>query len=104
MIKLSFLFPHAGCLDYGIEFNGFNLEDDLVLSTLTWKKCQSFCQENYSCQFWTFLQNEGKCFLKNENAFQGREENIAAISGSQVCSCENYFHKLKKNVFNVQAL
>ena len=44
--------------------------------------CKKKCVEEKECYIWTY--KEGTCYLKNENTFEGRGDNV--ISGMKYCN------------------
>ena len=69
------------CYDYQIDYIGNDLKNFRVGSV--WE-CQKACQDEQSCQFWTFLK-PNHCWLKDSKTIaSGKNENL--ISGPKRCS------------------
>ncbi|KAL8429804.1 hypothetical protein ACSSS7_006327 [Eimeria intestinalis] len=47
--------------------------------------CQQLCQGFNNCFYFTFVESEAACYLKDQNAEEGREYNINTFSGARDC-------------------
>ena len=84
------------CFFYSIEYIG----DDPRKPTITKSalKCQEFCQEHSTCQFFTFESDSTieNCKLKKDDtkrqiSFKDKTASNLVISGPQYCQNRNYY-------------
>ena len=72
------------CVEYGIDYSGYDI--DIIYHIYHWSDCAQKCNDHRSCSYWTWMNDDKRCYLKSSNA--GRKKKDAGISGSYDCLSE----------------
>ena len=71
------------------DYVGHNIEENETGEVSSPGVCQTLCQKNSDCYYWTWLQSNKGCYLKDANALQGRTNDATALgrfSGPKYCN------------------
>ncbi|KAL8274615.1 hypothetical protein Esti_001444 [Eimeria stiedai] len=78
--------PNAGAISCELhtDFMGHDLQA-FYGTVFDVQSCQQLCQGFNNCFYFTFVESQASCYLKDQNAEEGREYNSATFSGARDC-------------------
>jgi len=71
------------CVDFDADYPGMDQYEYMMVHTPNPALCQRHCKDNTGCNFFTWSEENNRCYLKEEKS--GVEFAIGCVSGPSIC-------------------
>ena len=91
LVLISLICVSQSCYLYNVDYKGTNLNEEHQLKTEDASTCQTLCQKEPRCYFWTWVTPDFQdgayrkdCYLKSSDVVMASQDGL--ISGPKECS------------------
>ncbi|PFH35770.1 PAN domain-containing protein [Besnoitia besnoiti] len=85
------------CHELDVDYRGFDVQKLETNSINSYVECQSLCEANERCFYWTWVSQKKSCYLKDHGALLGRVQDAATaglVSGPKLCAPHEHCYEI----------